>query len=125
MSARHPNDDSRIDDLDRHLAARVRLARAVATLCRRYRREFPAHRYAVTTEGSHRAVADVLRRYGGLPETTDGLNGVPAAALEAAVVQLEACFGLGGGAASGPLPGASLGTATADPTPRNVEAAPW
>lgn len=101
------------------------MARAVSALTRRYRREFPAHRYAVTTEGSHREVARLLEQYGGLPRGTDTLNGVPAEMLEKAVGAFTAYFGLEGGA-SGHLPGSGSIPATADPPPRILDMeVPW
>ncbi|HEY6009491.1 MAG TPA: hypothetical protein VIU40_14285 [Geobacteraceae bacterium] len=97
----------------------------MATLTRRYRREFPAYKYAVTTEGSHREMARLLEQYGGLPQGTESLNGVPAEVLEKAVGAFVAYFGLTEGVVgnlrrSGSIP------AEADPKPRTLDMeVPW
>lgn len=117
--------DTSIDDLDRHLAARGRLNRLVGDLCRKYRREFPAYKYAVTTEGSHREVAALLSLYGGLPEGSR-LNDAPAEVLEKAVEAFAAYFGLEGDDRPSGRP--ALLATQLDPAPRTrkePEAAPW
>lgn len=126
IPARPWQEEGKIDDLDRHLGARARLHRLVAALCRKYRMEFPAYRYKAATADSHREVANLLRDYGGLPETGGNLNGVPADVLEKAVEAFAAYFGLGVGddrpsGATAPV------AAHLDPAPRKrVDAGvPW
>ena len=122
-------DESKIDDMDRHLSARARLHRLVRALCLKYRKEFPAYKYRASSEESGRETALLLSRYGGLPDTGGQLNGVPAEVLEKAVEAFARYFGLespqGGEtrqhrveAAGGNLPGSGSFPAMVDPQPR-------
>ena len=122
---REPNDTA-IDDLGRHLAARVRLSGYVRELCAKQRWAFKAVSYAATTKDSHRRVAALLVEYGGLPQGTEYLNAVPAAVLEVAVEQFATYFGLQAGE-SGKLAGTGFGPSELAPTPRFrvTEDAPW
>lgn len=117
---RHPFDATRIDDRDRWTAAVGRYLGLVGRLCREYRREFPASKYGVSAEGGLRERVALLRQFGGLPETVECLNSVPAEVLEKAVGTFAECFGLDReDAASGHLAGTGSVPTELDPTPRN------
>lgn len=114
-----------IDDLDRHICARIAFGQYIDRLCDRYRREFRPSKYAAGTKGSDDVRAALLAEYGGLPKGTR-LNDVPAETLERAVGQFGECFGLDVEAVTGNLVGTRQ-AAKLDPAPRlrAVEAAPW
>jgi len=120
--------ETKVDDLDRHISARVRFVRLVAELAAVKRREFPARTYCAVGDDGSRERTRLLRDFGGLPAGTewDRLNGVPAATLEKAVEQFAEAFGLGKGA-SGNLAATASTPSMLDPTPRfrDEEAAPW
>ena len=119
VPARVPFDDS-IDDLDAHIAQRIRLRALVKELCERYRWSFRYADYAPGRKDSNTALATLLVEYGGLPRGMIGLNTVPAAVLRQAVDQFAECFGLGGNLrGSGSIP------AEVDPQARIAEQAPW
>lgn len=132
---RHRWEDGKVDDLDRHLAARAALWGVVRRLVGARRKEFPARVYLAIGDDGSRERAALLSAFGGLPRVEWWqLNGVPAATLEKAVAQLAECFGLAEQTsavvgASGHLPDSGSIPVEADPPPRfrrhREEPAPW
>ena len=123
---RHPFDATRIDDKARWLKATARYLVLVERLCVKYRKEFPAHKYAAKSADGLRERVWLLVKFGGLPETVACLNSVPAEVLEEAVEAFAGYFGLEG-AATGHLEGAGTVPTHLDPAlpNRGTVEVPW
>ena len=116
---RRLHDDS-IDDLDAHIAQRIRLNSLVTELCAKHKWAFRPVTFKPGNKDRNEQVAALLSAYGGLPKGTR-LNDVPSAVLERAVDQFAAYFGLGGN-----LEGLGSIPAQLDPQARRApQQAPW